>query len=118
MSTLDHKFKTEFEDFLRTERHLALMVRSRVEKWKDSKIAVRHKPYGAWISYTWADFGEQIDAAAKGMLAFGVKETEMVGILSHNRVEWSVADLSTLSIRAVSVPIYGTDSQQEANYII
>ena len=118
MKTTDHKYKTEFEDFLRTERHLALMVRSRVDRWKDTKTAVRHKPYGAWISYTWADFGEQIDAAAKGLLALSVKETEMVGIFSNNRVEWSISDLAALSIRAVSVPIYATDSRHEANYII
>jgi len=118
VKTLDHTYKKEFEAFLQKEQHLALMVRSRAERWKETKIAVRHKPYGTWISYTWADFGEQIDAAAKGLLAFGVGESEMVGIFSHNRVEWSIADLAALSIRAVSVPIYGTDSQQEANYII
>ncbi len=113
-----HRFEREFENFLQEEKHLALMVRTRVNRWKGSKIAVRHKPYGAWISYTWADFGEQIDDAAKGLLAFGVKETEMVGIFSNNRVEWSIADLAALSIRAVSVPIYGTDSREEAEYIV
>ncbi|MBN2298001.1 MAG: long-chain fatty acid--CoA ligase [Deltaproteobacteria bacterium] len=118
MKKVYHEYNKEFEYFLRTEKHLALMVKNRADRWKDSKIAVRHKPYGAWISYTWADFGEQIDAAARGLLALDVKETEKVGIFSHNRVEWSISDLATLSIRAVSVPIYGTDSQQEANYII
>ncbi|MCE5273953.1 MAG: long-chain fatty acid--CoA ligase [Syntrophaceae bacterium] len=112
------QYEKEFEEFLRTEKQLALMVRSRVKRWKDTKIAVKQKPYGSWISYTWADFGEQIDASSKALLAFGVKEMEMVGIFSHNLVEWSVADLAALSIRAVSVPIYGTDSRQEAEYII
>jgi long-chain acyl-CoA synthetase len=112
------KFEKAFEDFIRTEKQLALMVRERVKRWKNTKIAVKEKLYGEWISFTWAEFGEQIDAAAMALLAFGVQENDMVGIFSHNLVEWSVADLAAMSIRAASVPIYATDSQQEAEYII
>lgn len=112
------RFEKEFKDFIRTEKHLALMVRARVKRWKSTKVAVKEKLYGEWISFTWAQFGEQIDAAAMGLLAFGLQENDMVGIFSHNLVEWSVADLAALSIRAASVPIYATDSQPEAEYII
>ena len=113
------RFAQAFEDFIRTEKHLALMVRERVKRWMDTKVAVKEKLYGEeWTSFTWAEFGEQIDAAAMGLLAVGVQENDMVGIFSHNLVEWSLADLATLSIRAVSVPIYATDSQSEAEYII
>ena len=112
------EYQKEFEAFVDQEKHLALMILARAEKWGDSKTAVKHKPYGEWISYTWAQFGDQIDSAAMALLSLGVKEKEMIGIFANNRVEWSIADLAAMSIGAVSVPIYGTNSARETQYII
>jgi len=112
------EYQKEFEAFVEQEKHLGLMILARAEKWGDSKTAVKHKPYGEWISYTWAQFGDQIDAAAMALLSLGVKEKEMIGIFANNRVEWSIADLAAMSIGAVSVPIYGTNSARETQYII
>lgn len=112
------EYEKEFEKFLEKEKHLALMVRSRVAKYGDSKIAVRHKPHNEWLAYTWAQFGDMIDSTAKGLLALGVKELEFVGIFANNSVWWAVADYASYTIRACSVPIYGTNSAKEAEYII
>jgi len=99
------KHEQEFEAYLAREKHLALMVRSRVKKYGENKIAVRHKPYGEWVSYTWAKFGTMIDATALGLLEWGVKEEGLVGIFANNQVEWAVSDYACFTIRAVSVPI-------------
>ncbi|HZK83187.1 MAG TPA: long-chain fatty acid--CoA ligase [Desulfosporosinus sp.] len=112
------KHKQEFEAYLAREKHLALMVRSRVKKYSDNKIAVRHKPRGEWISYTWAKLGEMIDVTALGLLEFGVKEEGLVGIFANNQVEWAVSDYACFTIRAVSVPIYATNSAKELEYIV
>ncbi len=114
----NQKYEQEFEAYLAREKHLGLMVRSRVKKYSDNKIAVRHKPYGEWISYTWAKFGEMIDTAALGLLEFGVKEEDPVGIFSNNQVEWAVSDYACFTIRAASVPIYATNSAKELEYIV
>ncbi|MGE5372507.1 MAG: AMP-dependent synthetase/ligase [Solirubrobacterales bacterium] len=111
-------YQKEFEQYLAREKHLALMIRSRVAKYGDKKIAVRHKPYGEWIAYTWAQFGEMIDAAAKGLLAFGAAEGEFIGMFSNNRVEWAVMDYASFTIRGASVPIYATNSAAELKYIV
>lgn len=111
-------YEKEFEVFLNREKHLGTMIRSRVKKFGNDKIAVRHKPYGEWIAYTWGEFGEMIDDTAKAMLKLNVKESEMVGIFAHNRVEWAVADYACYSIRATSVPVYGTNTAKELEYIV
>jgi len=112
------EYQQEFEKYLAKEKHLALMVRSRVAKYGESKIAVRHKPHDEWIAYTWAQFGDMIDSTAKGLLAVGIQENEFVGIFANNSVWWAVADYAAYTARAVSVPIYGTNSAKEAEYII
>lgn len=118
MASQVHDYEKEFKAFLEREKHLALMVRSRAAKYGASKIAVRHKPHGEWLAYTWADFGGMIDACAKGLLALGVAEFEHVGIFSDNSVWWAVADYATFTVRACSVPIYGTNSAAETAYIV
>lgn len=103
-------YEKEFENFLAREKYLALMIQSRVSKYGDSKIAVRHKPYGEWIAYTWKELGDLIETTAKGLLEFNVKEEEFVGIFANNRVEWAVADYASFSIRAASIPVHATNS--------
>ncbi len=111
-------FQEDFDAFIAREKHLGVMIHERVKRWGAGKTAVQHKPCGQWIAYSWADFGRMIDDTARALLAHNVTVGEMVGIFASNRVEWSVADLAALSIRAVSVPIYATNSAQEAGYII
>ena len=111
------KYEQEFEKFLSKEKHLALMIRTRVKKYGESKIAVRHKTSGEWVSFTWAKFGKMIDEAALGLLEFGVKEEGLVGIFANNQVEWAVSDFASFTIRAASVPIYATNSAKELEYI-
>lgn len=115
---VQHDYEKEFAEYLEREKHLALMIRSRVKKYGDSKIAVRHKVYGEWEAFTWAQFGELIDACAKGLLELGVKEKDFVGIFSQNRVEWAVSDYASFSVRAASVPVYATNSAAELKYIV
>lgn len=112
------EYEKEFQAYLEREKHLALMVRSRVQKYQDQKIAVRHKVYGKWDAFSWAQFGESIDACAKGLLELGVKEHAFVGIFAQNRVEWAIADFATFTVRAASVPVYATNSAAELKYIL
>jgi len=118
MKDEQHNYEQEFAKFLDTEKNLALMVRSRVKKYGDRKTAVRHKPYGEWISYSWAEFGELIDTTALGLLEFGVKAGDFIGIFANNRVEWAVADYASFTIKAASVPVYSTNSAKELAYIV
>lgn len=48
------------------------MILARVEKWGDQKTAVKHKPYGEWISCSWAQFADRIDATAMNIGAVSV----------------------------------------------
>jgi long-chain acyl-CoA synthetase len=111
-------YENDFDVYLGKEKHLGLMIRDRVEKFGGKKIAVRHKPHGEWIAYTWAHFGEMIEDTAKGLLNFGVNEFDMVGIFASNSAWWAVADYACYSIRACSVPVYPTNSEKELEHIV
>jgi long-chain acyl-CoA synthetase len=99
------------------EKHLAHMIRNKAQQY-GGKIALRAKSGGQWKDMTYEALGEQVRAAAKALLEMGVREGEMVGIFSQNRPEWAIADYGILSVRAVSVPIYATNTARQAEYIV
>ncbi|MGE5454081.1 MAG: AMP-dependent synthetase/ligase [Methylocystaceae bacterium] len=109
----------EFEDYLAIDDHMGLMIRKRAQKYGDSRIAVRHKPYGEWISYTFRQYGEIVDSVAKALIEWGaIEQKEFVGIFANNRAEWTAVDFATYNIRGITVPIYATNSAKELEYIV
>lgn len=111
-------YQKELDDFIKENRTLANLVLKNAEKFAEHD-ALKQKVKGKWIATKWKDFGEQIRAAAKGILELDLlKPGESGGIFSANRAEWPVADIAVLSVRGISVPIYATNSVEEALYII
>jgi len=97
--------------------HLGRLIHRKTNEYGDL-IAVRYKEGDAWQELTYRAFGGKIDALARSLIAYGVNEGDMVGIFSENRPEWAITDFATLSVRAVSVPIYATNTAQQAEYIV
>lgn len=85
-----------------------------------SEEAVRFKRINgeAWLTYTWDELSELISQTSKALIASGVMPQENVAIFSQNKVEWSIADLGVMGTGAVSVPIYATNTADQAKYII
>ncbi|BCS97654.1 long-chain-fatty-acid--CoA ligase [Desulfoluna limicola] len=93
------------------------MIRRRIPLYQD-KIALKDRADGPWVSVTWNEMGATADTLAKALLACGIKAGDRVGIFSQNRAAWTLADLAILTIRGTTVPIYATNSANEAAYII
>jgi long-chain acyl-CoA synthetase len=96
--------------------HLAFMIRDSVRA-HGAKTAMRYRDGGAWQSISYAELGEKIQAVAKALLESGIQEGDMVGIFARNAPEWAIADFGILSAKAVSVPIYSTNTARQAEYI-
>ncbi|WP_300672891.1 long-chain fatty acid--CoA ligase [Desulfoluna sp.] len=107
----------EFQAYLHREQHMARMIRRRIPVY-GSKVALKDRADGPWISVTWKEMGEMADGLGRALLACGVDVGDRVGIFSQNRAAWTLADLAILSVRGVTVPIYPTDSAAEAAHII
>ncbi len=112
------EWEAGFDDYLRENKTLACMMLDKSDEYADF-CALKHQVKGEWISITWREFGEQIRAVAKALLEMDILAPgEMAGIFSQNRAEWAITDLGILATRGVSVPIYATNSAEEAEYII
>ncbi|MGL6262006.1 AMP-dependent synthetase/ligase [Vibrio sp. WXL103] len=97
--------------------HIVKCIRDRIAQG-GNKAALKHKVGSAWESISWQQFGEQLDAVSLALLAQGLKVQEKIGIFSNNMPEWTLADIAALQVRAVTVPIYPTNTAAQAAYIL
>lgn len=93
------------------------MLRENAEVY-DKKIAITYKKAGQYISLSYSHFYERVLMCARGLLKLGIGKGEKVAILSENRAGWVIADLGILSVGGISVPVYATNTADQAAYVI
>ena len=71
-----------------------------------------------FVSLSWKQVRQQVEAIAKGLINLGILSGDRVIILSENRPEWQVADLAIMAIGAISVPAYTTSTTSDYEHII
>ena len=80
--------------------------------------ALNHKQAGKWVHFSAEAFIERVRHIALGLSELGVRAGDRVALLSENRPEWSIVDLSILSLGAINVPIYTTQAVEQVRYIL
>ena len=73
---------------------------------------------GEWVGQNWDEIADQVKRAASLLLAKGIKAGDRVVICSENRSEWAVCDLAVMSIGAIVVPAYTTNTEDDHRYIL
>ncbi len=99
-------------------RSMGELLRNAVDSW-GPRIAVRRRREALqWSVLSWAELGQQVRSTAAGMMSLGVGRGDCVALLSRTRIEWSVVDYATLSIGAVLVPLYHSNTASQWRYVI
>jgi len=73
---------------------------------------------GVYRPHTWMSVADRVAAAAAGLKAAGVKAGDRIILVSENRPEWLIADLAIMSIGAIAVPAYTTNTAVNHLHII
>lgn len=71
-----------------------------------------------WEGISWLDFNSQIEKIAKALLNYGIAVQQNIAIFSENKPNWIIADCAIMRVRAVTIPIYATNSKKEVEYVI
>jgi len=71
-----------------------------------------------WTPVAWTDAAERVDVLAHALLARGVRPGDAVAVLARTRLEWVLLDWAIMSIGAVVVGLYPTNSAKECAYIL
>jgi long-chain acyl-CoA synthetase len=100
------------------ETSIPAVFQNNVEKFGDKAIVAYKNKDGVYTDISWNEMNVMVRDLGYFLISRGVQPGEKVSIFSPNRYEWWVADLAILSIGAVNVPIYATNSAEESRYII
>lgn len=97
--------------------HFVKIFLQQVEKYKDRE-ALRHRVDGQWVSISWKQFGESVWNISRALLSNNLPEQSKVGIFSANMPQWTMIDVASALLRASAVPIYATNTSDQAAYIV
>ena len=72
---------------------------------------------GTWHPYSAQVFRDMVIDLAKGLIGLGVNKGDSVAIVSRTRWEWTALDMAIMSIGALTVPVYETNSASQVSWI-
>jgi len=80
--------------------------------------ALKFKYHGAYIGLSFSELARRVSVLAHGMRSLGIGAGERVAILSENRTEWVRADLASMTLGAIVIPVHTTLSPQIIKHIL
>jgi long-chain acyl-CoA synthetase len=100
------------------ETSMAAIFQNRVQELGVKACVAYKNSHGVYEDISWDEMNEKVINLGSFLISRGIKSGDKVALFSPNRYEWWIADLAILSVGAVNVPIYATNSAEEARYII
>ncbi|MGE0260909.1 MAG: long-chain fatty acid--CoA ligase, partial [Alphaproteobacteria bacterium] len=67
---------------------------------------------------SWPEAAEQVTRLARGLLSIGIQPGDRVALVAESRPEWVVADLAIMSIGAVTIPAYTTNTVEDHRHVL
>ncbi|MFT2018544.1 AMP-dependent synthetase/ligase [Streptomyces sp. 796.1] len=81
-------------------------------------VVLGRKAGDQWQDVSAAEFLAEVRAAAKGLIAAGIRPGDRVGLMSRTRYEWTLLDFAIWSAGGVVVPVYETSSAEQVQWIL
>ena len=81
-------------------------------------MAIIRKVGKNWVDISWSEYGENVTCFALGLISLGLEPQSAVSILGYNSPEWVYADIAAMSLGALTVPIYHTNTSEQAKYVL
>src|SRR5512137_1957425 len=100
------------------ETSMGAIFQNRVQEYGDKNLVKYKNTQGAWEELSWNAVNGMVRDIGMFLINRNIQPGDKVALFSPNRYEWWVADLAIISVGAVNVPIYATNSPEESRYII
>ena len=102
------------EPFVLKEMTLGALLDSIIDRQPD-QLAVVYANKG--LRQTWAEFGQSVDATAKGLMRMGVEKGDKVALWATNEPHWLTLMYATAKIGAILVPVNTSYRNEELQYL-
>jgi len=71
-----------------------------------------------FTSIRWSRVVADVRALARGLIALGVKPGDRVALIAENRPEWLICDLAIMSVGAITVPAFSTNTVEDNKHVL
>ena len=99
------------------DRNIFSILEERVGRAPQDSLVEYKDEGGVWRSFTAVEFRDKVIALAKGLIARGIQPGDAVAVVSRTRWEWTALDMAIMSIGALTVPVYETNSAAQVRMI-
>ncbi len=79
---------------------------------------MRHKDYGIWQTWTWAQVRDEVRALAVGLRKLGLARGDTVAIIGDNRPRLYATFAAVQSLGGIPVPVYQDSVADEMAYVL
>lgn len=94
------------------------IVDQSLQRGKASALGTFDQKRDTGIYVSWQEFGNMTRQIARSLIFLGIQNQEKVAIFSQNMAEWIISDLGIIYCGGISVPIYATNTADQASYIL
>ena len=111
------EYTRPLEQGIDSDKNIFSVLEERVERTPDDNLVEYKNAQGEWAAFTAAEFKNKVVALAKGLIARGVMPGDSVSIIAHTCWQWTALDVAIMSIGALTVPVYETNSLAQVKMI-
>ena len=83
---------------------------------RDLDRMILNREAGQWLPLSSREFGRRVARTAAALDAWAIRPGDRIAILSENRPEWPMADMASLLLGAVTVPLYTTLTSEQTAF--
>ena len=83
-----------------------------------NRPAMRHKDFGIWQTWTWAQMRDEVRTFAVGLRKLGLERGDAVAVVGDNRPRLYAAFAAVQSIGGIAVPAYQDSVADEMAYVL
>ncbi|MGO9116979.1 MAG: AMP-binding protein [Desulfomonilaceae bacterium] len=94
-----------------------LLVRQ-CRKYGDKRVAMREKEFGIWRPITWADYLENVQRIALGLVELGLEPNDKVIMIGDNRPQALWVEMATMCAGGIGVWLFQDCLMDEVQYIV
>lgn len=111
------EYTRPLEQSIDADKNVFSVLEERVRRAPNDSLVEYKNEAGEWSSFNAAEFQARVIAIAKGLIARGIMPGDSVSITAHTCWQWTALDLAIMSIGALTVPVYETNSPAQVTMI-
>lgn len=111
------EYTRPLEQSIDADKNVFSVLEERVRRAPNDSLVEYKNDAGEWSSFNAAEFQAKVIAIAKGLIARGIMPGDSVSITAHTCWQWTALDLAIMSIGALTVPVYETNSPAQVTMI-